>query len=178
MINQGPLIDVCASPTLTGRVRAHSPAVEILDNAIFVPKGAGVPFEKDNEWGLYYKDGSLCKAAAYRRGTKGELVGQSALMKISAKSISQAPEYLYVYAGVCHVHFGHMILGTICRLWSSLRASPSIKFIYHGDQNPVDWFKHPHFRDIMNAAGFDAQSFYQSIRMSSITTGDCACSKL
>lgn len=96
------------------RIFEADPVIEEHRDAVYVP------FARDHEesgWGLYDRDGRLIRAAAYRRGPAGALVGQAEAVALRAAEIETAPLGHYVYAGPLITHYGHFLLATLSRLW-------------------------------------------------------------
>lgn len=142
-------------------IHRDAPAVEWLQNAVFVPKLQGAGYEADPAWGLYRSDGSLCATAAYRRGPSGDLVGQSPELAIGSAAVGTAPDVLYVYCGPMFVHFGHFLVTSLARLWLRLRGEGEVKLLFHGDADPDHWFEFEFVRTCLSALGFGPADIVQ-----------------
>lgn len=115
---------VPVSPTYPGlRIVEADPVIAEYRDALYVPLRDWAP-DDDPEWGLYDRNGALISSAAYCRGTKRRLVGQSPTCLLPARAFEQAPEEHLVYAGPLIFHYGHFLLDTLSRLWPYIGPSP------------------------------------------------------
>lgn len=143
------------------RTVQSDPVIEEHRDALYVPF-AGWEVDGDPGWGLYDRDGRIIRGAAYCRGHRRDLVGQSETVAIPAAAIEHAPDEHYVYAGPLILHYGHFLLASLSRLWPRFAERARFLWISHA---PLEILPHtPYVGACLAGLGLDPGQFQRFTR--------------
>lgn len=103
----------------------EDPAVSTFHDVLYHPA----------EWALYDSGRQAIGGSGYFRGPDAQMVGAGpTTMMDPAQVAAQAPDECYFFIGPLHLHYGHFLLASLCRMWAwSRSAFPGIKLLVHGD---------------------------------------------
>ena len=121
----------------------------VIEDAIYLPFSPTVFLDRDPDWGIYTSDGFLVREAAYLRGERRELVGQSLYNANARASVTDEHVEEMVYGGPIMPHFGHFLISSLARLWA---AEPDRPFLFHSSP-PVFDHRAPYIQAFVAAAG-------------------------
>lgn len=139
-------------------ITTDEPTVRLYDECVFRPMSKTVFLDRDNSWGLYTPGGSIIDEAAYRRGEKNTLVGQSEFC--FNNDIAEESEEDCVYFGPIIPHYGHFIITSLSRLWFVVgQLKNGRKLLAHSDHGPESYFENPYMGPLLRAAGLSLSDF-------------------
>jgi hypothetical protein len=133
-----------------------APAISTHENAIYVP------FNVDLHWGLFDQAGAMIEDAIDYRGPEKNL-NQQVKYAIDIKRLFYTPprSFTYIYGGRFHLHYGHLLINTLSRLWPlhSYQRS-SLKIVIHSAYTVEQIFSHQTISSILGALELGPENFY------------------
>jgi capsular polysaccharide biosynthesis protein len=151
-------LERCTELVGTDRIIGPDPVEELCRDVVFRPFDP-VPWLGDPKWGVYFTDGRLVEAAAYRRLPRRDLVGQSDNIGPLTGPLPRV-NGTYIYGGPIIPHYGHFLTAALARLWPILRdGPPRAPILCHSIERPEDWFARPYVAAIFGRLGLTLANF-------------------
>jgi capsular polysaccharide biosynthesis protein len=152
------LLALCTELVGTDRVIGPDPVEELCRDVVFRPFDP-VLWLGDPKWGVYFTDGRLVDAAAYRRLQTRVLVGQSETLGPMTEPLPRI-NGTYIYGGPIIPHYGHFLTAALPRFWHILRhGPPDVPILCHSIERPEAWFSRPYVSAILGRLGLTAANF-------------------
>ena len=122
----------------------QDPAVTVVHDVLYHPA----------EWALYDQNRQVIEGSGYVRGPDAQMVGAGRLTVMDpAQVTAEAPDECYFFLGPMHLHYGHFLLASLCRMWTWTRAAfPGMKLLTYGDP-PAAFDRAPYIATLLGALG-------------------------
>ena len=131
------------------------PAILTLHDVIYVPL-----HHPGSQPGIFDHGQKLVLQSWYFRGARSLATGRDLSTPYTPSMVETAPDDCYIYGGWLHDHFGHFLLSSLSRYWSTLPAdNPSLKILFHSDRDMEWWFARPWFAAMMGGLGLAKERF-------------------
>ena len=151
-------MELCTELVGTDWVIGPDPVEDLCRDVIFRPFDPAL-WLGDPNWGVYFTDGRLVDAAAYRRLPRRDLVGQSDNIGSLASPLPRI-NGSYIYGGPIIPHYGHFLTAALPRFWHILRdGPPDAPILCHSIERPEEWFARPYVSAILGRMGLTASNF-------------------
>ncbi|MBS1040413.1 DUF563 domain-containing protein [Gluconobacter cerinus] len=115
------------------KVIEGSPSIRIEDNIL------AIPFNYNNKWGIYNKDGIIIKNSYDFRGNNKNPINQDISnledINIIFENVINIDEQV-IYIGRINPHFGHFLINTLPRMWvlgSDEFSDKKMKIAFHSE---------------------------------------------
>jgi hypothetical protein len=125
------------------------PAIRTFEDVLYLP------FQGDasnpRRWGVYQQGNLILDTAALRGGSPKQqelIVQEPAVIERKAQT--------YVYGGLMHPHFGHLLLTSLSRYWT---VRPGFKYLVNGNITPKVWFNQPAIGECLRALNLSEDDF-------------------
>ena len=115
-----------------GTMLESEPATHVFSDVIYVPTGDPV-----SRAGLFDHGRKLIVQSAHFFGANPLATPQRLGTEYSLDTVPDtAPDELYLYGGILHDHFGHFLLSSLSRYWTTLWFEhPSAKILVHSSSD-------------------------------------------
>jgi capsular polysaccharide biosynthesis protein len=152
------MLSLCSQLVGLDLIVHQDPAIELHHDVVFRPFDPTL-WLADPGWGIYFTDGQLLQAAAYRRLPRGDLVGQSYNLNLTKDAWSSVVGE-YIYGGPIIPHYGHFLTAALPRFWHIVRYGvPDVPIICHSIESPEEWFARPYVSTILGRLGLSPAHF-------------------
>jgi capsular polysaccharide biosynthesis protein len=152
------LLTLCTELVGEDWVIGPDPVEDVCRDVIFRPFDPAL-WLGDPKWGVYFSDGRLVDAAAYRRLPRRDLVGQSENIGALASPLPRV-NGTYIYGGPIIPHYGHFLTAALPRFWHILRdGPPDAPILCHSIERPEEWFTRPYVSAIFGRLGLTPANF-------------------
>lgn len=146
----------CSSVYGFSTVIEGMPSVDQYEDVLYVPAGLGF------EPGLYDRARRLITSSGYFRGLPSrhgmiDLVHGSFTSPIDPDTISDRLSDTVIFGGLLVHHFGHFIVGTLSRFWST--QFPEHKILIINPEASAPAFQKPYINQIFSTIGIDSTTF-------------------
>jgi capsular polysaccharide biosynthesis protein len=152
------ILSLCTELVGTDRIIGPDPVEEICRNVVFRPFNPDL-WLADPHWGIYFTDGRVVEAAAYRRLARRDRVGQSETIGPIAGPLPRS-DAAYIYGGPVIPHYGHFLTAALPRFWHIIRDGlPKVPILCHAIERPEEWFARPYVATILGRLGLTPSHF-------------------
>ena len=106
------------------------------------------------EWALYDSGCRAIAGSGYFRGPDAQMVGAGPTTTMDpVQVVAEAPDECYFFIGPMHLHYGHFLLASMCRMWAWSRTEfPGMKLLVHGDPRAA-FDRAPYIATLLGALG-------------------------
>ena len=152
------MVTLCTELVGSDWVIGPDPIEDVCRDVVFRPFDP-VLWLGDPKWGVYFKDGRLVDAAAYKRLPRRDLVGQSDTIEPVTGPLPRL-NGTYIYGGPIIPHYGHFLTAALPRFWHILRDGPvTAPILCHSIERPEEWFARPYVSAIFGRLGLKPENF-------------------